>query len=105
MTSLQMGAAQAMPSRTEKRHTAVVVTIERWQRRLEKADKTVRRAVLTLTKLERRRRRLQKRIAAEDVAKADAIVLAAIPAEREPPLEIPPFLKREDKRKRKAKAK
>lgn len=105
MTSLQLGAAQAVPSRIEKRHTAVVVTIERWQRKLEKADKTVRRAVLTLAKLERQRRRLQKRITAEETAKADAVVMAAIPAEPEPPLEIPPFLKRDAKRKRKAKAK
>ena len=35
--------------------------------------------MLTLTKLERTRRRLQKRIAADEAAKADGHVMAAVP--------------------------
>ena len=46
----------------EKRYQSTVASIERCQRKLEKADKTVGRMVRTIAKLERQRKRLANQI-------------------------------------------
>jgi hypothetical protein len=50
-------------ARREANYQKLCTTIERTQRKLEKADRTVTRSVKLLTKLERQRRRAQKQMA------------------------------------------
>lgn len=50
-------------ARREANYQKLCTTIERTQRKLEKADRTVTRSVKLLTKLERQRRRMQKQMA------------------------------------------
>jgi hypothetical protein len=84
--------------RKEKDHRKLCVTIERTQRRLEKADKTLVRCVKMLTKLERQRRRLEKAKDEQSRMLADMMVkeVAAPAPEPDPELDGP---KRKRKRK------
>lgn len=53
-------AEEVKQARREKRYQNLLTTIERTQRRLDKADKTARRLLRSLAKLEQQRRRLEK---------------------------------------------
>src|SRR5262245_3046160 len=90
------------PTRSERRYAKVVASIERQQRKLEKSDRAVKAAIRSIVKLERTRRRLQKKIAADETAKANGHVMAAVPEPEPvevPALDIPPFLQREPEAK------
>lgn len=56
------------------RYEKLCVTIERWQRRLDKADRTVQRAVRMITKLERQRKRAKAKLDGAEVAAANSAV-------------------------------
>ena len=97
-------------TRREARYEKLLTTIERAQRKMEKADRTVTRCVKLLAKLERQRRRMQKAMAQARAAAADELVTTAAPVpapvqEEAPPpivaapapadeLEIPTYLRR-----------
>jgi hypothetical protein len=61
-------------SRLEARREKLLVTIERTQRRFEKADKMAKRALKTLATLERKRRRMDKAITKAKAEAADDLV-------------------------------
>jgi hypothetical protein len=70
--------------RREMRYQNIVASIERCQRKLEKADKTVGRMVRTIAKLERQRKRLADQIEkAKPLSYADQMA----PAKSEPAIE------------------
>jgi len=62
---------------TLSRYEKLVVSIERYQRKFEKADKTAKRCLLMLAKLERQRRSAAKRQAAKEREVADDLVISA----------------------------
>jgi len=66
-------------SRMEARREKLLITIERTQRRFEKADKTARRALKSLATLERTRRRMDKALAKARTEAADDTVESATP--------------------------
>jgi hypothetical protein len=70
--------------RREKRYQKLCATIERTQRRLDKADKTVSRCIKQLVKLERQRRRLEKARAEAERQTADSLVTAQAAPEPSP---------------------
>jgi hypothetical protein len=58
----------------QARYEKLCTTIERWQRKLDRADRTVHRSVKMLTKLERQRTRVQRAMAAQSRQSADDLV-------------------------------
>lgn len=62
MTTTTQASMQASIDRREKKYQTLVALIERWQRKLEKADKTMHKAVRTIATLERHRSKLRRSI-------------------------------------------
>jgi hypothetical protein len=72
-------------ARREAAYEKLCVTIERWQRKLDKADRTVQKSVRTIAKLERQRSRARKAIDGIKAAIANELVTTqAQPKQVEP---------------------
>src|SRR5215471_505971 len=94
---MTMTHVTAKPDRRELRYQKLCASIERWQRKVDKADRIMTRGTRVLIKLERQRRRAQlalskpkaeatppaehPRIEAKQEAIADALVESAAPIE------------------------
>lgn len=91
--------------RRQARYEQLCVTIERTQRKFEKADRVVKRSLAALAKLERKRIREQKALKALAATLADALVATQVESPAEPMLsegdglDVPSFLRRDSNNK------